>query len=54
MTALESLIKWCEEFNIPYDVWNSEYIKGVICFSFKGSEEIMRFNCDGEYQYIID
>jgi hypothetical protein len=52
MSALDSLIKWCEEFNIPHDVWDSEYTKGTICFSFGGSEETLLFNFEGEYQGI--
>jgi hypothetical protein len=52
MTALKALIKWCEDYGIPYNVWNSEYIKGVICFSFEGSEEIIRFNYSGEFETI--
>ena len=43
MTALEALMEWCEKYGIPYEVWNSEHIKGVTCFSLKGSEEIIRF-----------
>ena len=52
MNALESLLKWCEEFGIPHDVWNSEYNKGTVCFTFGGSEEIMLFNNEGEFEGI--
>lgn len=52
MTALQTLIKWCEDYGVPYDVWDSEYIKGVICFSFKGSEEIIRFDNLGRFETI--
>lgn len=47
--ALEELKAWADKYNISYDIWESGWHNGLICFVIGDSDEALLFSKEGEF-----